>query len=93
MAVADAGGAGHAELARAVAGGVGVAGQGGDFGRLGGGCRCGQFGMQHAAVAGERTASPRVRGDDLVGHALGDSTEGVVQSHLGGRAGRMQHQA
>ena len=88
-----AGGPGHAELAGAVAGGVGVERS---WSATSAACGCGggggELGMQHAAVAGEGAAAPVVGHGTVVGDGLGDGAAQSLMPMPGGRAGGVQRQ-
>ena len=84
-----AGGAGHRDLAGAVAGEVGVEVAAGELFGLrarGGG---GQLGVGDAAVAGEAAAGGRGGDVDVVGEGLGERAERVREAEAAGRAGRV----
>ena len=72
MAVRLPGRTGHAELAGAVGGDVRVVVARDHLRRLAGSGRCGELGVQHAAIAGERAATAVERDDDLVGDRVAE---------------------
>src|SRR4029453_2434741 len=81
MLIRVAGGSGHAELTCSVDRGVSVEVPLGNCGGLaggGGGCK---FGVEHAAVAGERAASPTFRNDHLFCYGGCHPPECCVEAH------------